>query len=170
LNFGASGVGSSGHLRGEQFKVETGVDMVVVPYVDGGDTLAGLVSNEVQVAFDTLPGSIGMIREGKLKLLAVSTPERWFLVPETPTMTESGFPGLVSQWIGAYVHADTPKDIVDKLAATFQEALQTPEVQEQYKKIGFATIGTGPAETAERLKNETAMWKETIAAAGITIN
>lgn len=170
LNFGASGVGSSGHLRGEQFKEATGVDMVFVPYVDGGATLAGLLSNEIQVAFDTLPGSIGMIRDGQLKLLAVSTPERWFLVPETPTMEEAGFPGMVSQWIGAYVRSDTPPEIIEKLADAFQQALETPEVQDQYREIGFETIGTGPQETAAALKAESGRWKETIEAAGITVN
>jgi tripartite-type tricarboxylate transporter receptor subunit TctC len=169
LNYGASGVGSSGHLRGEQFKQATGTDMVFVPYVDGGSTLAALVSGEIQVAFDTLPGSIGMIRDGKLKLLAVSTPERWFLVPDTPTMAEAGFPGMVSQWIGAYVRSETPPAIIDKLASAFQQALKTPEVQEQYKTIGFKTIGTGPEETAAALKAETASWKKTIETAGITI-
>ena len=89
LNYGASGVASSGHLRGEQFKLETGTNMVFVPYVDGGATLRGLLTNEIQLAFDTLPGSIGMIQGGKIKLLAVGSPERWFLVPDVPTMKES---------------------------------------------------------------------------------
>jgi tripartite-type tricarboxylate transporter receptor subunit TctC len=82
LNYGASGVASSGHLRGEQFKLETGTNLVFVPYVDGGATLRGLLTNEIQLAFDTLPGSIGMIEGGKIKILAVGSPERWFLVPE----------------------------------------------------------------------------------------
>src|SRR5262249_46951965 len=90
LNYGASGVASSGHLRGEQFQLETGTKLVFVPYVDGGATLRGLLTNEVQIAFDTLPGSIGMIADGKMRLLAVGSPERWFLVPNTPTMKESG--------------------------------------------------------------------------------
>jgi tripartite-type tricarboxylate transporter receptor subunit TctC len=169
LNFGAAGIGSSGHLRGAQFMVETGTRMEFIPYVDGGTTLAGLVSNEIQIAFDTLPGSIGMIRDGRLRLLAVSTPERWFLVPDTPTMRESGYPGLVSQWIGAYVRAETPPEIVNRLAAAFRQALATSEVQERYRQIGFATIGTGPDETLQRLRTETEMWRTTIAAAGITI-
>ena len=91
LNYGASGVASSGHLRGEQFKLETGTNMVFVPYVDGGATLRGLLTNEIQIAFDTLPGSIGMIQGGKIKILAVGSPERWFLVPEVPTMKEAGY-------------------------------------------------------------------------------
>jgi tripartite-type tricarboxylate transporter receptor subunit TctC len=170
LNFGASGVGASGHLRGEQFQVETGVRMTYVPYRDGGTTLAGLMSNDIQLSFDTLPGSIAMIRDGKLRILAVSTPQRWFLVPEVPTMTESGYPGMVSQWLGAYVRAGTPPEIVDKLVKSFQETLRDPKVKEQFTRLGFETLAHGPAETLQRLKDETQMWRKTIAAAGIKID
>ena len=169
LNFGASGIGASGHLRGEQFQVETGVKMTYVPYRDGGTTLLGLVANDIQVSFDTLPGSIAMIREGKLKILAVSTPQRWFLVPEVPTMTEAGYPGLVSQWIGAYARAGTPTEALDKLVKAFQEALRDPKVKEQFTKLGFETLGHGPEQTRKRLQEETEMWRKTIAAAGIKI-
>jgi hypothetical protein len=122
LNYGASGIASSGHLRGEQFQLEAGVKLQFVPYIDGGATLRGLLTNEIQVSFDTLPGSIGMIQGGKIRLVAVGSPERWFLVPDVPTMSESGYGGLVSQWIGAYVRADTPPAIVDKLAKALKEA------------------------------------------------
>ncbi|MGH6896453.1 MAG: Bug family tripartite tricarboxylate transporter substrate binding protein [Geminicoccaceae bacterium] len=169
LNYGASGVGSSGHLRGEQFKVETDVDIAFIPYTGGGETLAALVGNEIQVAFDTLPGSIGMINDGRLRLLAVSTPERWFLVPDTPTMDELGYPSLASQWIGAFVPKDTPDDVTAKLADAIQQALQQPEVQQQFEKFGFRVVGTGPEETLADLQEETEMWCRTIEAAGISI-
>jgi tripartite-type tricarboxylate transporter receptor subunit TctC len=170
LNFGASGVASSGHLRGEQFKLETGTRIVFVPYLDGGATLRGLLTNEIQIAFDTLPGSIGMIKEGRIKILAVGSPQRWFLVPEVPTMKESGYPGLVSQWIAAYVRADTPPAIIDKLARALKEATNDPKVKEQYMKLGFETVGDGPQETLKRLKDETDMWRKTIETAGIKVN
>jgi len=170
LNFGASGVASSGHLRGEQFKLETGTKIVFVPYVDGGATLRGLLTNEIQIAFDTLPGSIGMIQGGKIRILAVGSPQRWFLVPDVPTMKEAGYPGLVSQWIAAYVRADTPPAIIDKLVRALKEALNDPKVKEQYMKLGFETVGDGPQETLKRLKDETEMWRKTIETAGIKVN
>jgi tripartite-type tricarboxylate transporter receptor subunit TctC len=170
LNYGASGVASSGHLRGEQFKLETGVNLVFVPYLDGGATLRGLLTNEIQVAFDTLPGSIGMIEGGKLKIIAVGNDQRWFLVPNVPTMKESGYGGLVPQWIGAYVRADTPQPIIDKLARTLKEAVNDPKVKEQYRKLGFETLGDGPQETQKRLREETDMWRKTIEKAGIKIS
>ena len=167
LNYGASGVASSGHLRGEQFQLETGVKMVFVPYLDGGATLRGLLTNEIQVAFDTLPGSIANIEAGKLRILAVGSPNRWFLVPNVPTMKEAGYTGLVSQWIAAYVRSDTPPAIVDKLARALKEAAQDPKVREQYRKLGFETVGDGPQETMKRLREETDMWRKTIESAGI---
>lgn len=170
LRFGASGIGSSGHLRGEQFKVnQGGLDIPYIPYQGGGETLKALVGNEIQIAFDTLPGSIGMVRDGRLKLLAVSTTERWPLVPDTPTMTELGYKTLASQWIGAFVPKDTPDAVVEKLAGAMEQALNSPEVQEQYDKLGFRVVGTGPEETLKNLVEETEMWCETIKAAGISI-
>ena len=170
LNYGASGIGSSGHLRGEQLKLETGIKMEFVPYVDGGATLRGLLGNEIQAAMDTLPGSIGMIQAGTLRLLAVGTPQRWFLVPETPTMKESGFNNMASQWIGAYVRAETPPAILDKLGKAMQQAVNDPKVKEQYRKIGFEVVGEGPEGTLKRVTEETEMWRKTVEAAGIKIS
>ena len=97
--------------------------MVFVPYVDGGATLRGLLTNEIQVAFDTLPGSIGMIQGGKMRILAVGSPERWFLVPNVPTMKEGRLsPASSANGSRAYVRADTPPAIVDKLARALKEA------------------------------------------------
>ena len=169
LNYGASGIASSGHLRGEQFSLASGVKMQFVPYIDGGATLRGLVTNEIQASFDTLPGSIGMIQSGKIRILAVGSSERWFLVPDVPTMTETGYAGLVSQWIGAYVRADTPPAIVDKLAKALKEAVNDPQVKEQYRKLGFQTVGDGPQESLKRLTDETAMWRKTVEQAGIKL-
>jgi tripartite-type tricarboxylate transporter receptor subunit TctC len=128
-----------------------------------------LLGNEIQAALDTLPGSIGMIEAGTLRLLAVGTPQRWFLVPGTPTMKESGLSNLASQWIGAYVRADTPPAIIDKLAKAMKQAVTDPRVKEQYRKIGFEVVGEGPDETLKRIKEETEMWRKTVEAAGIKI-
>ena len=169
LNYGASGIASYGHLRGEQLQPETGVNIKSVPYTDGGATLRALLMNDIQIAFDTLPGSIGMIQSGKIRLVAVGSPQRWFLVPDVPTMSESGYGGLVSQWIGAYVRADTPPAIVDKLAKALRDAANDPQVKEQYRKLGFQTVADGPQETLKRLTEETAMWRKTVETAGIKL-
>jgi tripartite-type tricarboxylate transporter receptor subunit TctC len=170
LNYGASGVASSGHLRGEQFKLETGTNLVFVPYVDGGATLRGLLTNEIQLAFDTLPGFDRHDSGRKDQDPRRRKPRAWFLVPEVPTMKEAGYSGLVSQWIGAYVRADTPPAIVDKLAKALKEAASDPKVRDQYRKLGFETVADGPQETLKRLKEETDMWRKTIEAANIKVN
>ncbi len=168
VRYGASGIGSSGHLRGEQFKLETGVDMVFIPYKDGGGTLTGLMRNDINVAIDTLPGSKAMVDDGRLKLLAVGG-DRIPQVPNTPTMKESGYKPLASQWIGAFVPAKTPPAIVAKLHDAFSKTLADPTVKEQFTKIVFTTLSTGPQETMKNLKEETAMWCKTIKSAGIKI-
>ncbi len=169
LNFGASGVGSSGHMRGEQFMTQNEVELTFIPYQDGGSTLAALVGNEIQVAFDTLPGSIGMVRDGRLKLLAVGTKERFFLTPDTPTLEDQGYTNLAPQWIGAYVPKETPDDVTSKLAEAMATALETPDVQKQLQNLGFTTVGTGPEDTLKTLEEETQMWCDTIEKAGISI-
>jgi tripartite-type tricarboxylate transporter receptor subunit TctC len=169
LNYGASGIGSSGQMRGEQFKAQNDVDIAYIPYKDGGSTLKGLVSNEVQVSFDTLPGSIGYIRDGRLKLLGVGTEKPFFLVPDAPTMVGQGYANLAPQWVAAYVPIGVPDAVVKKLAAAMGKALKTKKVQDSYKKLGFETIGTGPIETLKTFAVEQQMWCETIKKAGISI-
>ena len=111
-----------------------------------------------------------MIESGKIRIVAVGNAERWFLVPQVPTMKESGYGDLASQWIGAYVRADTPPAIIDKLAKALKEAANDPKVKEQYRKFGFETVADGPQETLKRLKEETEMWRKTVEAAGIKLN
>jgi tripartite-type tricarboxylate transporter receptor subunit TctC len=169
VRYGASGVGSSGHLRGEQFALATNTKMTFIPFKDGGSTLLGLVRNDINIAFDTLPGSMPLIKDGKLKLLAVSTDKRWPSAPDTPTMKEEGFPGMASQWIGAFVPAKTPPAVIKKLEDAMGKALADPDIKSQYAKMSFAVMGDGAAETAKVVKEETEGWCKTIKAAGIKI-
>ena len=171
LNYGASGVASSGHLRGEQFKLETGTNIVFVPYVDGGATLRGLLTNEIQIAFDTLPGSIGMIEGGKIKLLAVGSPGA--LVPRAQRADDEGRRlRLAGQPVDRRVRAfrNAAGDCRQAREGTQGSGRPIPKVKESYRKLGFETVGDGPQETGKRLKEETDMWKKTIETAGIKAN
>ena len=142
--------------------------IVFVPYVDGGATLRGLLTNEIQVAFDTLPGSIAMIEGGKLRLARRRQPGA--LVPRARRADDEGG-RLLGRWSASgsppTCASDTPPAIVDKLARALKEAAQDPKVSEQYRKLGFETVGDGPQETVKRLREETEMWRKTIEAAGI---
>lgn len=170
LLYGAAGVGSSGHLRGEQFKVAQEVEMDFIPYSGGADTLAALAGGEIQVAFDTLVGSVAMLADGRVRPLAVSTAERWPTQPDIPTMQELGFASLENQWIGAFVPAGTPEDRIAVLEAAFMEALQREDVIEQFARINFAVVGDGAEATDAHLAEETAMWCDVIGQAGITLD
>jgi tripartite-type tricarboxylate transporter receptor subunit TctC len=110
-----------------------------------------------------------MVRDGRLKLLAVGTEEPFFLTPDTPTLVGQGYGNLASQWIGAYLPKATPDDVTSKLAEALASALERPDVQEQYRNLGFTVVGTGPEETLANLEEETQMWCDTIEKAGISI-
>ena len=166
--YGSSGVGSSGHLRGELFKQETGADMKLIPFKDSASVVVGMLRNDVQIGVETLPGSLAHIQEGKLKLLAVAD-KRLALLPNVPTMTESGFKPLPGQWIAAYVSSKTPPEIVKKLSDAFAKSLAGPNVKDQFSKMVFEIVGTGQQETAKKLKEEKEAWCKTVQAAGITL-
>ncbi len=168
VKYGSAGVGSSGHLRGELFKLETGADMKLIPYKDSTSTVLGLLRNDVQLAVETLPGSLAQIREGKLKILAVGD-KRLAIVPDAPSMKEGGFNPLPGQWIAAYVPAKTPPEIQKKLSDALAKALADPTVKEQFSKMVFDIVGTGQQETAKKLKEEKEAWCKTVQAAGITL-
>lgn len=170
LLYGAAGVGSSGHLRGEQFLAQTGLEMDFIPYQGGADTLAALAGNEIQVAFDTLVGSRSMIQDGRLRALSVSTDERWSLVDDIPTMSEQGFESLENQWIGAFVPAGTPQERITILEEALMEAVSRDDVIERFNNINFTVVGRGADETQDELEQEIAMWCDIIDNAGISID
>lgn len=169
LNFGSAGVGGSGHLIGERFKASTGIDMVHIAYAGGGPSQIGLMANEVQVVFDTLT-SIPLIKEGKLKALAVTSEERWPDLPDVPTIAEAGFPDAsVMIWIGAFVPEATPDAIVDKLSAAIAAAGDDATIAERLFAVGMNPVGNTPAEAEATLDADIEGW-EALAATGLTIN
>ncbi|MEO1987239.1 MAG: tripartite tricarboxylate transporter substrate binding protein [Martelella sp.] len=168
LNFGSAGAGSSGHLITELFMEQTGADMVHVPYAGGGPSQVGLMSNEVQMVFDTLT-SVPFIEEGRINALAVTTKERWPALPDVPTMEEAGFPDAgATIWIGAFAPAGTPDDIIAKFSAALSEAVQTDAVKDQLYNVGLIPVGSDPADAAETLKSDMARW-QALADSGVTL-
>ncbi|MBE7734103.1 Bug family tripartite tricarboxylate transporter substrate binding protein [Devosia faecipullorum] len=169
LNFGSAGLGGSGHLIGERFKASTGIEMVHIPYAGGGPSQVGLMANEVQIVFDTLT-SIPLIKEGKLKALAVTSDERWPDLPDVPTIAEAGYPdAAVMIWIGAFVPAATPDAIVDKLSAAIATADADATIAERLFGVGMNPVGNTPAEADATLDADIETWKA-LAATGLVIN
>jgi tripartite-type tricarboxylate transporter receptor subunit TctC len=132
FNYASSGAGSTQHLAGEAFKVAAGVQMTHVPYKGSSQAHLDLIAGNAQLMFDTTSSSIGQIKGGKLRPLAVMTARRSPELPDVPTLAEAGFPGLeMSTWYGVFAPAATPKEVVALLHAEIMKALKTPDVQKR---------------------------------------
>ncbi len=170
LNVGSAGPGSSGHLIAELFKKAAGVDMVHVPYKGGGPSIVGLVGNEVQVVFDTFSGSRNLAESGKLRAIAVTSEARSVLMPDVPTVSESGLKGFSAvYWLGFFAPAGTPAPIVDTLSTAIRGALESPGVKEKMLAQGNLPRGLAPAEFAKVLDTDIERYRSIIASAKIEL-
>jgi tripartite-type tricarboxylate transporter receptor subunit TctC len=164
LNYGSAGIGSSGHLIAELFKLKAGVDMVHVPFRGGGPSLQALMGAEIDVLFDTVTGARALVEGGQLKALAVTSPQRAPLMPNTPTMAESGMSGGFDQvyWLGFFAPSSTPKDIVEKLATGISAAINKPEIRDRVASFGLVPKAVGPLPFKTELDADIAKWRDAI--------
>jgi tripartite-type tricarboxylate transporter receptor subunit TctC len=170
LNYGSAGQGSSGHLIGELFKMSAGIDMVHVPYKGGGPSITGLMGNEVQVLFDTISGSRALAESGRLRALAVTSPQRSPAMPDVPTVSESGLRDFsVVYWLGIFAPAKTRPEVVDKLYSTFKVSLDSPLVRAKLIEQGQSVQALSPVEFAKVLDSDIQRWKTVIESARITV-
>lgn len=168
LSFASGGNGALAHLTSERFKREAVIDIVHIPYKGGGPASADLMGGHVSLFFDVLTTSLPNIKAGNFRALAVSSSERSPLLPGTPTMIESGFPGFTaSAWVGLLAPAGTPRAIIDKINAELLKALQTSEVKEGLSNLATVPGGGGPEQFQAFLTSETARWSKVIKDAGI---
>jgi tripartite-type tricarboxylate transporter receptor subunit TctC len=167
LNMGSSGVGSPQHVSGELFKMMTGVDLVHVPYRGGALAVADLLAGQVQVVFDVLPESIGHIKAGKLRSLAVTTATRSEALPDVPTMSDF-VPGFeTSAWFGIGAPRNTPTAIIDKLNIEINAVLAAPKLETRFADLG-ATVAPGSSSDFGKLvADETEKWAKVIKFSGI---
>ena len=171
LNYGSGGNGSGGHLAGELFRGQAGVDVVHVPYSGGAPAQLALLAGEVHFTFDNLATAAPNIRAGKLKALAVTTDDRSRELPEVPTMKESGMQDFsIATWWGLVVPAGTPKDAIKKLNAAFVKAMKDPRVQERFQTLLLETKPTSPEEFGKLMEKERARYKDIVAAAGAQVD
>lgn len=167
LNFASGGIGSTPHLAAELFKFMAGVDIRHVPYRGSAPALVDLLSGQVQVMFDLLPASIGYIRAGKLRPLAVTTATRSNVLPELPTVGET-VPGYeASTFNGVGVPTGTPSAIIDKLNVEINAGLADPAIKARLANLGATELGGSPAEFGKLAADETAKWAKVIRFAGI---
>jgi tripartite-type tricarboxylate transporter receptor subunit TctC len=143
--------------------------MLHVPYKGSGPAMSDLVGGQVLTMVETVPAAQGFIKAGKLRALAVTTPERISMLPDVPTASEVGLPNFaVSSMFGVLAPAGTPKDIVERLNSEMVKLLQVPEVKEQLLQQGAYALSTSPQQTTERIRKEIGMWAAVIQDAKIT--
>jgi tripartite-type tricarboxylate transporter receptor subunit TctC len=167
LNCGSPGSGTSGHLAQEYFKLRTGTDFVHVPYRGTGPLLADFLGGQVQMVVDNIPLYMPHVRDGRLRLLAVTTPQRWPTVPDVPTVGETVAEGFsVRAWFGVVAPMRTPESVLEALNTTTVAALAEPRFAELIRQGGAEPWAASRAEFTQFLREDMARWTEVVRLSG----
>jgi tripartite-type tricarboxylate transporter receptor subunit TctC len=169
INMASSGSGTSVHLSGELFKSMTGCDMLHVPYKGAGPALIDLMGGQVHVLFDNLPSSIGHIKNGKLRALAVTSQEREPSMPQLPTVGET-VPGYeATAWFGIGMPKGTPREFIDRINAEVNRALADPKMRDRLAELGGKSIAGTPEDFGKVIAAETAKWEKVVNSSGAKV-
>ena len=171
INFASSGSGTSIHLSGELFKTMAGVDITHVPYKGSSPALVDLIGGQVQIMFDNLPSALPQIKAGKLRAIAVTSLKRAPVLPDVPTISESGLPGFeASSWFGVLAPAGTPAPIVARINAEINKWLQSAEAREKLLSQGAEAAGGTPEQFAHHIRAESEKWAKVVKASGAKVD
>jgi tripartite-type tricarboxylate transporter receptor subunit TctC len=171
LTFGSSGSGGLGHISGEMFRQMAGLDMVHVPYKSAAPALADLLGGQISILFENTISATPHVRSGRLRALAVSTATRAAVLPEVPTVAESGLPGYSNNsWNGVLMPAGTPRELVTRLNAELVRILQLPDVRERLTAVGADIVGSTPEQFAALIRSEIDKLAKVVRAAKIRID
>jgi tripartite-type tricarboxylate transporter receptor subunit TctC len=171
LHYASPGSGSVQHLSGELFKLQAKVDMLHIPYKGSGQSIVDLIAGHVQLNFDAVPVVLGHARQGRLRALAVTSAQRSALLPDIPTVSESGVAGFdMSTWWGLVAPSAVSKDIVAKLHTETVKALKVPEVRERLGSVGAEPGGNTPDQFGAFIRSETAKYARIVKDANIKID
>jgi tripartite-type tricarboxylate transporter receptor subunit TctC len=171
LTIASSGNGTSLHLTGELLKEAAGIDLIHVPFRGSGPMLTEIIAGRVDLAVDNLPSSLGHIRDGRLRALAVTTERRAPALPEVPTTDEAGYPQVQAvAWFGIQAPAGTPRPVIQRLATEIQAALRDPAVRAKIEEQGAEPVGDTPEEFEAFIRREIARWGEVIRRANVTVD
>ncbi|QRG06318.1 tripartite tricarboxylate transporter substrate binding protein [Xanthobacter dioxanivorans] len=169
-SYGSTGVGTSVHLLAERFKTLTGTSMTHVPYKGSGPMTLDLTAGHVQLSFDNMPTALAQVKAGKLRALAVTSPERWPTLPDVPTVAET-IPGFVGiSWQGLFAPKGVPEPILEKISAEVRKILAEPAIKERFLELGTQAVGNTRAEFAAFVATETARWAEMVKLSGAQVN
>ena len=167
-NYSSYGNNTSNHLVGELFKATAGIETVHIPYKGSGPSITDLMGGRVQYTFDTPAATLGHVRAGKLKAIAVATPKRLANAPTVPTMSEGGLPGFVGgTWFGLLAPAKTPKAVIDKIHEDVVAALNSPELRKAFEDKDIIPGGNSADEFGRFIQTEVAKWRDLAAKVGI---
>ncbi len=163
INYGSAGTGTAPHLAGELFALRSGIEMTHVPYKGSGPSVTALVADEVQLSFGAMSAFDGLVQQGRLKPLAVTTAARFPRLPEVPTVAESGIPGFdVDIWYGLLAPAKTPPAIVKKLSDDLARVMADPDLLSKLKERGMEPAYLDSAKTGDLIKQDVSRWREII--------
>lgn len=167
FNYATAGVGSAAHISAEKFRLATGIDALHVPFKGSPESLTETIGGRTQFTWTPISTAAGLIKEGKLLALAVSTPKRVPAFPDVPTIAEAGFPkGEFNFWVGLLAPAATPRDIVVRLNEEINKALQTADMKERFAKIGAEPMVMTPPEYDSFIRSEYNVLGEVMRASG----
>jgi tripartite-type tricarboxylate transporter receptor subunit TctC len=168
LSYASAGIGTTPHLAAELLKIAAGITITHVPYQGAGPAVQSILAGTVPVACASLPGAHPSILSGKLRAIAVTGPQRWYDMPDVPTMLELGYPGFVVDTFHCMMApAATPQEIVSRLAEVSVATLKQPEFHERLRTLGFEVIANGPDGMRRRIAEEVPRYRDIIVKAGI---
>ena len=166
LTFSSSGNGSSQHLSGELFNLRAKVNTLHVPYKGTAPSLTALIGGEVDMSYSNIPATLTHIQSGRLRALANTGKKRAELLPDVPTLMESGVDVNTIVWFSILAPAGTPRPIIDKLAGVLIKMPHTPEMKKRLADLGAEPVGSTPEEFNKHLRDETAEWAEVVKISG----
>jgi tripartite-type tricarboxylate transporter receptor subunit TctC len=167
-SYASAGVGSPSHLTSELFRVSLGLELVHVPFNGAGPAVSSTIGGHTPIAFSSPASAAALVKEGKLRALAVATKMRLAALPNVPTMAEAGFPNIVCDArLGALAPAGTPKEIVALLSGEIATIVMLPDVIERLAALGFEPFATTPEQSVAVIKAEGERWVKVIRDAGI---
>lgn len=169
LNYGSVGAGSASHLTMELFKEAAGIDLVHVPYPGSPQVNAAIVGGQIAAGFVVPATAMPLVQAGRLEALAVTSSARSVVLPELPTLAESGYPRVVSTaWDAVVAPAKTPKPIIERLSRSIAAVVKSPEVGEKMIRIYFQPIGSTPEQLEKLMRSEVERWAPVIRKTGAT--
>ncbi|HEX2827781.1 MAG TPA: tripartite tricarboxylate transporter substrate binding protein [Burkholderiales bacterium] len=170
VTFASSGIGTSNHLTGEYFQTVTGTKLTHVPFKGSGPALVDLMGGQVDMMFDQVSSSVGYIKSGKIRALAVATLKRTNVLSDVPTMDESGYKGFEARTLTCVLlPAKTPPDIVKRVYAAVVKVLRTPATREAFARVGADVIESTPEELDRLMKAENVKWTKVIRDAHVKV-